>query len=79
MDKRERYLGCLMGLAVGDALGTTLEFRPPGSFTPINHESALYVVKPGDEQIIQEPYTGSSTVRIAGSGGIPKELAGENL
>lgn len=24
-----------MGLAVGDALGTTLEFRPPGSFRPI--------------------------------------------
>lgn len=25
-----------MGLAVGDALGTALEFRPPGSFTPIS-------------------------------------------
>lgn len=25
-----------MGLAVGDALGTTLEFKPPGSFTPIS-------------------------------------------
>jgi ADP-ribosylglycohydrolase len=25
-----------MGLAVGDALGTTLEFRPPGTFSPIN-------------------------------------------
>jgi len=24
-----------MGLAVGDALGTTLEFRPPGTFRPI--------------------------------------------
>ena len=24
-----------MGLAVGDALGTTLEFRPPGTFAPI--------------------------------------------
>jgi ADP-ribosyl-[dinitrogen reductase] hydrolase len=36
MDKLERYLGCLMGLAVGDALGTTLEFRPPGSFEPIS-------------------------------------------
>ena len=30
-----RYQGCLLGLAVGDALGTTLEFKPPGSFTPI--------------------------------------------
>jgi ADP-ribosyl-[dinitrogen reductase] hydrolase len=32
----ERYRGCLLGLAVGDALGTTLEFQPPGSFTPIH-------------------------------------------
>ncbi len=35
IEKRERYRGCLLGLAVGDALGTTLEFQPPGSFTPI--------------------------------------------
>lgn len=32
-----RYLGCLVGLATGDALGTTLEFRAPGSFTPIDN------------------------------------------
>jgi ADP-ribosyl-[dinitrogen reductase] hydrolase len=31
----ERYRGCLIGLAVGDALGTTLEFQPPGSFRPL--------------------------------------------
>jgi ADP-ribosyl-[dinitrogen reductase] hydrolase len=31
----DRYRGCLLGLAVGDALGTTLEFKPPGSFTLI--------------------------------------------
>ena len=31
----DRYRGCLLGLATGDALGTTLEFRPPGSFEPI--------------------------------------------
>jgi ADP-ribosyl-[dinitrogen reductase] hydrolase len=30
-----RYHGCLLGLAVGGALGTTLEFKPLGSFTPI--------------------------------------------
>lgn len=30
-----RFRGCLLGLAVGDALGTSLEFQPPGSFTPI--------------------------------------------
>jgi ADP-ribosylglycohydrolase len=31
----DSYRGCLLGLAVGDAVGTTLEFRRPGSFTPI--------------------------------------------
>lgn len=30
-----RYRGCLLGLAVGDAVGTALEFSPPGAFTPI--------------------------------------------
>jgi ADP-ribosyl-[dinitrogen reductase] hydrolase len=32
----ERYKGALLGLAAGDALGTTLEFRSPGSFEPID-------------------------------------------
>lgn len=32
---QDRYRGALMGLAVCDALGTTLEFRSPGSFAPI--------------------------------------------
>lgn len=31
----ERYHGSLFGLAVGDALGTAVEFCPPGSFTPV--------------------------------------------
>jgi ADP-ribosylglycohydrolase len=35
MEPIERYRGSLLGLAVGDALGTTLEFRRPGSFAPI--------------------------------------------
>ncbi|HOB62986.1 MAG TPA: ADP-ribosylglycohydrolase family protein [Candidatus Competibacteraceae bacterium] len=35
MEKAERYKGCLLGLATGDALGTTLEFHPPGTFTPL--------------------------------------------
>ena len=33
---RDRYRGCLLGLAAGDALGTTVEFKPPGSFTPLD-------------------------------------------
>ncbi len=37
MNEREnRFLGCLTGLAVGDAVGTTLEFRSPGTFKPID-------------------------------------------
>ena len=32
---RDRYRGALLGLATGDALGTTLEFSPPGTFEPI--------------------------------------------
>jgi ADP-ribosyl-[dinitrogen reductase] hydrolase len=32
---RNRYHGALLGLAAGDALGTTLEFKPPGTFMPI--------------------------------------------
>lgn len=35
-DVSNRFRGCLLGLAVGDALGTTLEFRSPGSFAPIS-------------------------------------------
>jgi ADP-ribosyl-[dinitrogen reductase] hydrolase len=30
-----RFQGCLLGLAVGDAVGTTVEFSPPGSFPPV--------------------------------------------
>lgn len=45
----ERYRGSLMGLAVGDALGTTLEFREPGSFTPIDDMTGwgLFGLAPG--------------------------------
>ncbi|RCX22515.1 ADP-ribosylglycohydrolase [Fontibacillus phaseoli] len=31
----DRYKGCLIGLAVGDAIGTTVEFQAPGSFAPV--------------------------------------------
>lgn len=35
MEIRDRYRGALLGLAAGDALGTTLEFKRPGTFEPI--------------------------------------------
>ena len=34
---RARYRGCLLGLAAGDAVGTTLEFRMRGSFEPLTN------------------------------------------
>lgn len=36
MKQIERYRGCLLGLAAGDALGTTLKFRSPGCLTPLD-------------------------------------------
>ncbi|GAB4336079.1 MAG: ADP-ribosylglycohydrolase family protein [Candidatus Abyssubacteria bacterium] len=36
MDQIERFRGCLLGLAAGDAVGTTPEFKPPGFFEPLN-------------------------------------------
>jgi ADP-ribosyl-[dinitrogen reductase] hydrolase len=35
MSPAERYQGCLLGLACGDAVGTTVEFRARGSFEPV--------------------------------------------
>ena len=32
----DRFRGSLLGLAVGDAVGTSLEFQPPGSFVPLH-------------------------------------------
>ncbi|MFN8595633.1 MAG: ADP-ribosylglycohydrolase family protein [Anaerolineae bacterium] len=50
LDHHERYLGCLLGLAVGDAVGTTLEFEAPGTFTPITDliGGGPFDLKPGE-------------------------------
>lgn len=34
--QRDRYLGALLGLAVGDALGSTVQNAPAGSFNPLS-------------------------------------------
>jgi ADP-ribosyl-[dinitrogen reductase] hydrolase len=49
MELRDRYQGALLGLAVGDALGTTLEFKRPGSFAPITDMvgGGPFSLKPG--------------------------------
>ncbi|MGE0023566.1 MAG: ADP-ribosylglycohydrolase family protein [Hyphomicrobium sp.] len=50
MKRIERYRGSLLGLAVGDALGTTLEFQPPGSFEPIDDMvgGGPFCLRPGE-------------------------------
>jgi len=35
VERIQRYRGCLLGLAAGDAVGTTLEFPLPGTFERI--------------------------------------------
>jgi ADP-ribosyl-[dinitrogen reductase] hydrolase len=35
MDQQDRFRGCLLGLAVGDAIGTSVEFKPRRSFEPV--------------------------------------------
>ncbi len=35
-ERRTRYQGALAGLAAGDALGTAVEFKAPGTFAPLN-------------------------------------------
>ncbi len=50
MTTLDRYRGCLLGLAAGDALGTTLEFESPGSFEPLTDMvgGGPFSLKPGE-------------------------------
>jgi ADP-ribosyl-[dinitrogen reductase] hydrolase len=45
----ERYTGSMLGLAVGDALGTTVEFKQPGQFEPVTDMvgGGVYSLQPG--------------------------------
>jgi len=45
-----KYRGSLLGLAVGDAVGTTLEFSPVGSFAPLDDMvgGGPFRLKPGE-------------------------------
>lgn len=36
LDELSRFRGCLLGLAVGDAVGATVEFKERGSFSPMS-------------------------------------------
>jgi len=47
--KIDRFRGCLLGLAVGDAVGTTVEFKPRGTFPPVTDMTGQgpFNLKPG--------------------------------
>jgi ADP-ribosyl-[dinitrogen reductase] hydrolase len=49
MKDLDRYRGCLLGLAVGDAIGTSVEFQPRGSFPPVKDMlgGGAFNLKPG--------------------------------
>lgn len=48
--KIERYRGSLLGLAIGDALGTTVEFQVPGTFAPVKTiiGGGVFQLQPGE-------------------------------
>ena len=50
METIDRYRGSLLGLACGDALGTTLEFKSPGTFKPVTDivGGGPFRLKPGE-------------------------------
>lgn len=50
MDPRDRFRGCLLGLACGDAVGTTVEFKSRGTFRPVTDMvgGGPFGLKPGE-------------------------------
>ena len=49
MEQIERYRGCLVGLAIGDALGATVQFKRPGTFREVEgmEGGGCYNLDPG--------------------------------
>ena len=45
----DRYRGCLLGLATGDAVGTAVEFQPRGTFPPVTDMTGggVFGLQPG--------------------------------
>jgi ADP-ribosyl-[dinitrogen reductase] hydrolase len=50
MEKKERFLGSLIGLAVGDCVGAAVEFKPRRSFEPVTDMigGGPFGLKPGE-------------------------------
>ena len=68
----DRFRGTLIGLAVGDALGAAIEFRPPGRFPPVidYRDGGPHNLKPGQ-------WTDDTSMALALADSIA--LAGWNL
>jgi len=49
ISRKQRYRGSLLGLAAGDAVGTTVEFMKPGNFTPLDDmiSGGVFDLEPG--------------------------------
>jgi ADP-ribosylglycohydrolase/protein-tyrosine phosphatase len=49
ISRKDRFRGALLGLAAGDAVGTTVEFKPRGSFAPVTDlvGGGPFALKPG--------------------------------
>jgi ADP-ribosyl-[dinitrogen reductase] hydrolase len=56
---QDRYAGCLLGLAVGDALGAPVEFQPPGSFAPLTD-----MIAGGPFNLQRGQYTDDTTMAL---------------
>jgi ADP-ribosyl-[dinitrogen reductase] hydrolase len=56
---RDRALGCFLGLAVGDAVGAAVKFKPRGTFAPVTDMTGggPFNLKPGE-------WTGDTTMAL---------------
>lgn len=50
MSKKDKFIGSLIGLAVGDCVGAAVEFSPPGTFPPVTDMigGGPFQLKPGE-------------------------------
>jgi ADP-ribosyl-[dinitrogen reductase] hydrolase len=72
VDTLERSKGSLVGLAAGDALGTTLELEPPGSFTPLRDITGGGPFRPSAGQ-----WTDDTSMALCLADSLPEQSFGE--
>jgi ADP-ribosyl-[dinitrogen reductase] hydrolase len=56
---QNKFLGCFMGLAIGDAVGAPLEFTIPGNFEPITD-----MIEGGKLQIKKGEFTDDTSMAL---------------